>query len=317
MDAITIDQLRVFHQVAESGSFSAAARAMYRAQSAVTYAIQKLENQLGTPLFDRGGYRPVLSDAGRALLPRALRILDELTAFGSQARSIAGGLEPEVSLVVDPSYPTPVLVAVLGGFRDRFATVQLRVSVDTLGAVAQAVLDGSADVGIAMEFAAVAADLVTAPIGEIDLVPVAAPSHPLGRLRGRIPLQALRDALQLVLTDRSSLTRGRDFSVLSPHTWRLADLGARHEMLRAGLGWGSMPMHMVADDLASGRLVKLDLRWPDGARPPRPVVVLARRKDRVLGPAGEWLAQAFSSGMPAKAARRTPPRRRRPVSRRR
>ena len=66
MKAVTIDQLRVFRQVAESGSFSAAARHMHRAQSAVTYAVQKLEDQVGTPLFDRGGYRPVLSEAGRA-----------------------------------------------------------------------------------------------------------------------------------------------------------------------------------------------------------------------------------------------------------
>src|SRR6185295_18449677 len=99
MKAVTIDQLRVFRQVAETGSFSAAARAMHRAQSAVTYAVQKLEAQTGVQLFDRGGYRPLLSEAGRALLPRAVRILEELAAFGEQARSISGGLEPEVSLV--------------------------------------------------------------------------------------------------------------------------------------------------------------------------------------------------------------------------
>src|SRR5512145_18307 len=120
MKAVTIDQLRVFRQVAESGSFSAAARAMHRAQSAVTYAVQKLEDQVGTPLFDRSGYRPVLSDAGRALLPRAARILEELAAFSSQARAISGGLEPEVSLVVDPTFPTPVLVKVLARFQREF-----------------------------------------------------------------------------------------------------------------------------------------------------------------------------------------------------
>lgn len=295
MDAISLDQLRVFRAVAESGSFSAAARKMHRVQSAVTYAIQKLEQQVGKELFDRSGYRPVLSVAGRALLPRALRILEEFTAFNVQARAIAGGVEPELSLVVDPTYPTPTVVTALRALQDRFPEVQLRVQVETLGAAAQAVVDGSADLGIALQFAADSPDLLAIPLGELDLVPVAAASHPLAKIQGRIPLQSLRNARQLVLSDRSPLTRGREFSVISTHTWRLADLGARHEMLLAGLGWGSMPMHMVADDLATGRLVKLDLRWPDGSRPPRPVAVLVRRHDKALGPAGTYLAEQIAS----------------------
>jgi DNA-binding transcriptional LysR family regulator len=296
MEAVTIDQLRVFYQVAETGSFSAAARASHRAQSAITYAVQKLEEQLGTELFDRGGYRPVLNEAGRALLPRATRILEELAAFKSQARSIAGGVEPELSLVVDPLFPAPAVVEALAQFQREYPAVQLRVQVEALGAAVQAVVDGSADLGIALQFAADAADLHTTPMGEIELVPVAAPSHPLARHKGRIPPQALRDELQLVLTDRSELTRGKDFSVFSVKTWRLADLGARHELLRAGLGWGSMPRHMIAEDLAARRLVKLDVRRPDGStKLPRPGVVLARRKDRTLGPAGTWLAARLAS----------------------
>jgi DNA-binding transcriptional LysR family regulator len=297
MEAITIDQLRVFYQVVEAGSFSAAARASHRAQSAITYAVQKLEEQLGTELFDRSGYRPRLSEAGRALLPRATRILEELAAFKSQARAISGGVEPELSLVVDPLYPARVVVDALAAFQREYSAVQLHVQVEALGAAVQAIVERRADLGIALQFAADAADLQTSPMGEIELVPVAAPSHPLARHKGKIPFEAVRDELQLVLTDRSPLTRGKDFSVFSVKTWRLADLGARHEMLRAGLGWGSMPRHMIAEDLAAGRLVKLDVRRPDGStKLPSPGVVLARRKDKVLGPAGSWLAARLLAG---------------------
>ena len=294
MKAVTIDQLRVFRQVAEAGSFSAAARGMHRAQSAVTYAIQKLEDQVGAELFDRSGYRPVLSEAGRALLPRAQRILDELASFGEQARGIAGGLEPEVSLVVDSMFSTPVLVRVLSAFQRQFPAVQLRMSVETLGATAQALLDGAADVGICLEFAKEIASLDTRPIGEIELVAVAAPGHPLAKIKGRIPLEATRDHVQLVLTDRSTLTQGKEYTVFSVKTWRLADLGARHAMVLAGLGWCSMPMHMIREDLAAKRLVRLDIRRPGGVFP-RPGVVLAKRKDKILGPAGSWLAEALTS----------------------
>lgn len=296
MKAITIDQLRVFRQVAEKGGFSAAARAMHRAQSAITYAVQKLEEQVDVPLFDRSGYRPVLSEAGRALLPRAVRILEELDAFGAQARGIAGGLEPEVSLVVEAMYPMPRLVRILSEFQREFASVQLRIHVESLGATSQAVLDGHADLGVALEFAAAEIpDLETVPMGEVRLVPVAAPSHPLAKLPGKIPLEMLRDYVQLVLADRSKLTEGRDFSVVAVRTWRLADLGARHEMLLAGLGWGSMPSHMIEEDLKAGRLKRLDIARPGArARPPRPSIVLARRKGKVLGPAGRWLAKRLT-----------------------
>jgi len=292
LNAVTIDQLRVFRQVAESGSFSAAARTMHRAQSAITYAVQKLEDQVGTPLFDRSAYRPQLSEAGRALLPRATRILEELSAFNTQARAIAGGLEPEVSVVVDPLFPMARFVEALADFQREFPTVQLRVYVETMGASVQAVLDGRADLALTIDFAADSADLQTVTIDTFELVPVAAPGHPLARMKGRITPEMLRDHVQLVLTDRSTITQGKDYGVFAVRTWRLADLGARHELLRAGLGWGNMPLHMVADDLRLKRLVRLDIPRPQG--PWKPAVVLARRKGKVLGPAGQWLAKRFA-----------------------
>ena len=109
MKAVTIDQLRVFRQVAETGSFSAAARAMHRAQSAVTYAVQKLEDQAGVELFDRSGYRPVLSEAGRALLPRAVRILEELAAF------VASGLMAFAYFIAHASQGNGLLPILNGG----------------------------------------------------------------------------------------------------------------------------------------------------------------------------------------------------------
>src|SRR3712207_2284264 len=110
MDALSLDQFQVFAAVVDEGSFSAAARRLNRAQSAVTYAIQKLEEQSGAELFDRSAYRPALTEAGRALLPRVRRILEEVDAFRTQARGISGGLEPELSMVVDAMFPMSCFV---------------------------------------------------------------------------------------------------------------------------------------------------------------------------------------------------------------
>ena len=98
----------------------------------------------------------------------------------------------------------------------------------------------------------------------------------------------LDDHTQLVLTDRSRLTDGQEFGVLSVRTWRLGDLGAKHALLRAGLGWGNMPEHMVRDDLRDGRLVQL--RASD--QPVYPFALhLIHRADTPPGPAGSWLAE--------------------------
>src|ERR1700739_4453174 len=97
IDSLTLDQVRIFLAVADTGSFSKAAKRMNRAQSAVTYGIQKLAAQFGIALFDRTAYRPALTEAGRALLPRARRIAEETNAFRDTARSLASGFGREMA----------------------------------------------------------------------------------------------------------------------------------------------------------------------------------------------------------------------------
>src|SRR4051812_34712691 len=127
MDALTLDQLLVFAATVDAGSFSGAARGLNRAQSAITYTIQKLEDQIGTPLFDRGAYRPVLTPTGRALLPRARRILSDVGQFRSQASGLVRGLEAEVRLGLSEMVPVASLTTALTSFHRDFPTVSLRI----------------------------------------------------------------------------------------------------------------------------------------------------------------------------------------------
>lgn len=298
MDTPTLAQLEVFLAVAEAGSFSAAARGLGRAQSAVTYQIQKLEEEAGVELFDRSAYRPTLSEAGHALLPRAQRIVEDMAAFRAQARGMAGGLEPEIYLVVDSLFPMCLLLQALTDFQAKFPTVQTRVRVETMGAAVEALLDEGADIGLVISLAARMDEVVGAQVTEVELVAVAAPQHALATLAGPLDDDTLSEHLQLVLTDRSDVTRGQDKGVVGLRTWRLADLGAKHAMLLAGLGWGSMPRHIVAEDLASGRLVELKpLRWDGRDGMPRLPVVAVRRKAALLGPAATWLLERLWEGL--------------------
>jgi DNA-binding transcriptional LysR family regulator len=294
LDSLTLDQIQLFLTVADAGSFSKAAKQLNRAQSAVTYGIQKLEAQFGIPLFDRTAYRPALTEAGRALLPRARRIAEEANAFRDTARSLASGLEAELTIVLDSMFPIRAVMGALRAFTAKFPTVTPRVYVQSLGAAAELVLDGTCMIGLLPVYFSDMALLKRFPLLTVELVPVVAPDHPLAAFDGPIDPDVLQQHVQLVLTDRSSLTAGRDFGVLSSRTWRLADLGAKHSMLLAGLGWGNMPSHVVQNDIAQGRLKAIRPTKFD-SRVAQLVMCGAYLADHRLGPAGRWMIEHLSA----------------------
>jgi len=285
--APTLDQIAVFLAIVETGSFAAAARKLGRATSVISYAIANLENQLGVTLFVRAGTaKPKLTEAGRAILSDSRGLAIALDGLLAKARGLTRGLEAEVSLVVDVMLPACKVVQALDEFSRKFPTVALRLRVEALGAVTQAVLEGAAVFGISGPLEMASDLLARGPAGSVKLVPVAAPGHALAQMPGMISAAAARDHIQLVLTDRSQLTADRDFGVLAVKSWRLADLGAKHALLLAGLGWGNMPEPMVEEDIKRGRLVALNIEAPGGLLYPFHSV---HRRDTPPGPAAAWL----------------------------
>jgi len=259
----TLDQIKAFLAVVENGSFTAAARKLNRATSVISYAITNLEAQLGVALFERAGARrPRLTPAGQAILSDSRGIAAGLEGLVAKAQGLTQGLEAEVTLAVDVMLPAKRLAKALDEFRKKYPTVALRVAVEAQGAVTETVLQGRAAFGVSGPLGTESDLLTRGPAGSIKLIAVAAPEHPLalvGAQTDKISAALARDHVQLVLTDRSALTEGRDFGVLAERSWRLADLGAKHALLLAGLGWGTMPKAMVSDDLKRGRLVRLEI----------------------------------------------------------
>lgn len=282
----TLDQLRIFLAVVDQGSFAGAGRRLNRAVSVISYGITNLEAQLGLTLFDREGTRkPELTVAGRALLAEARAIAAGVDGLRARVKGLLEGLEAEVGLAVDVMLPADRLGRLLRGFAERFPTVQLKLHVEALGAITALVLDGTASVGLSGPLAFEAEGIDALSAGSTEMVPVAAPTHPLAQM-DTIPPGAPRDHVQLVLSDRSRLTEGRDFGVISRKTWRLADLSAKHALLREGVGWGNMPLPLVREDLAQGVLVRLNL--PDRGSEVYRLSAIWRR-DAPPGPAASWL----------------------------
>jgi DNA-binding transcriptional LysR family regulator len=286
----TLDQLRIFLAIVDTGSFAAAGRKLNRAVSVISYGIANLEAQLGVLLFEREGTRkPQLTTAGRAVLSEARGVAEGIDGLRAKVKGLLDGLEAEVDLAVDVMFPAENLGVILRAFAAEFPTVQLRLHVEALGAITSMVLDGTAAVGLSGPLFAGVEGLESTSAGSVAMVPVAAPDHPLGRMDS-IPPGAGREYTQLVLSDRSRFTEGKDFSVMSPKTWRLADLGAKHALLRQGIGWGNMPLPMIEPDLVSGTLVRLSM--PDH---PGGIYRFGGiwRRDTPPGPAAAWLLDRF------------------------
>jgi DNA-binding transcriptional LysR family regulator len=288
----TLDQLRVFLTVVEVGSFAGAARKLGRATSVISYSIANLEAQLGVLLFDRKSTRkPQLTEAGRGVLSEARSIANGINGLRAKVQSFRQGIEAEISLVLDAMLPPARVVDALKAFRAEFPTVSLRLYVEALGAVTRMVLDGTVRIGICGPLDEAVVGIERIGVGSVEWIPVAAPDHPLA-LAGRNAPGAGRDHIQLVLTDRSPVTQGQDLGVIGTQTWRLADLGSKHLLLKEGIGWGYMPEPMVRGDVEEGWLVQLDM--PELKRGSLRIYAIYRT-DTPPGPAGSWLIARFEA----------------------
>ncbi|GAB3094484.1 LysR family transcriptional regulator [Lysobacter terrae] len=287
LDGVTLDQLRTFIAAAEQGSFSAAGRKLRRAQSVVSQTLANLEGQLGVTLFDRSARYPTLTEDGRALLENARAVADQMDGFKARAKTLREGLEPELSLSIDVMYPMSELTEAVADFRETFPHTPLRLVVEVLGAVVEPVLQGSCQIGIVGSLPVLPEAMRGEFLLDVPLVTVVAPSHPLASYKGIIPQSELQRHVQLLLTDRSTLSKGQNYGVFSKNLWRLADMGARHAFLRAGFGFGNMPHFMVEDDIVSGKLCAIRIELPSMVKPVMPMRAVYRT-EAPPGPAGRW-----------------------------
>jgi len=307
LDSVSLDHLRMFIAAADEGSFSAGGRRLRRAQSVISQTLANLEAQLGVKLFDRSSRSPVLTGQGQALLAEARAVVSRMDTFKARAKGLSDGLEPELSVVVDVMFPLDRLTSGVAAFQENFPATPLTLYVEALGAVVQPVMDGRCAFAVMGSLPTAPSQLTRERLFGVRMLFVASPKHPLASLKGPIPARVLAQHRQLVLTDRSELSQGKDFGVFSANTWRLADLGAKHAFLRAGLGWGGMPVGVIETDLADRSLVELKLEDLTDTSLVMPMSVVFR-SDKPPGPAGRWLIERLKSktaprARPAKATR--------------
>ncbi|CAG9174513.1 LysR family transcriptional regulator [Cupriavidus respiraculi] len=288
--SLSLEQLQAFVAAAETGSFSAAARRLRKAQSVVSMAVSNLEIDLGSPLFDRAGRYPTLTPAGERLLVEARVILERCEHFRGVAKSLGEGVESRLVLAVDELYPEETLGSLLEEFSHRFPSVELELLFPLMEDVSRLVLEGCADLGIMWRQEILPPALGFRVLGRVPMPIVCAPDHPLAR-QPRVGFEELKRYRQLMVAVRSDSEEKKRLRVAA-EVWWVESQWVIVELVKRKLGWAFVPWHVVANSPAAAELVSPVLEFDDQDWPvPMELVWL---KQRPLGKAGTWLKERVS-----------------------
>ena len=253
---ITLEQWRALIAVVDAGGYAQAAEALHKSQSAVTYAVQKLEAVLGVKAFEIKGRKAMLTATGQLLYRRALSLLAEAGGLEKTARCLSAGWEPEIRLAVEVLFPTWLILDCLARFGSEGPDTRIELVESVISGTQEALLEGSVNLAIA---SAVPAGFVGDPLIRMRLVLAASPKHPLHNLKRKVTLKDLRAHRQLVVRETGQ-QRGARTTVEATQRWTVSNMSTSIIAARSGYGYAWLPEYKIRDELAAGTLKPLLLR---------------------------------------------------------
>ncbi len=284
-----ISELKTFITVAETTSFSLAAKHLYLTQPAVSKRVTALEEQLATKLFDRVGRKVCLTEAGKALLPKAYAILKEIDESRRMIANLSSHVRGRLSLGTSHHIGLHRLPPILRAYISRFPDVDLDLNFLGSEAGCEEVERGSLDLAVVTLPPAPSSALLLLKIWDDPLDIVVASDHPLARLNN-ITLEALADC-PAILPTVGTFTRA---IIVEPFQMAKLDLNVILEtnyletnkmMVTIGLGWSALPRTMLNRDLCRLTISRLKLSRTLG---------VVRHKSHTLSNATQALLEMIS-----------------------
>ena len=285
---ITFDALTVLDAIDRGGSFAAAAELLHRVPSAVTYAVQKLEEDLGIALFDRSGHRAQLTPAGRELLREGRRLIEAADELEARVQRVATGYEVELRIAVSDVIPLARLHPLLDAFyREESCGTRLRLLTEVYGGAWDALVTARADLVIGAPGEGPVGDYGVQPLGMLAFDFLVAPKHPLAGLPEPLRAEDIRKYRAVSAADSSRQLEPRTSGLLSGQdTLTVPDMSAKIAAQVAGLGVGYVPRHLARLEAAAGRLCVRQVEEP---KPDIPLHVAWRSEAR--GKALVWFRE--------------------------
>ncbi len=253
---ISLDQWRSLLAVVDADGYAQAALALHKSQSAVTYAVQKIEARLGVKAFEVVGRKAHLTPTGQVLYRRAKALLEEAGALEGAAASLAAGWEPELRLAVEIIFPTWLLLQCFARFADERPQTRIELYESVLSGTEEALLQRKVDLAICSQ---VPPGFAGDPLMRLRFIAAAHPQHPLHLLGRELTLQDLRKHRHLVIRDTGSQRRSGSW-LGAEQSWTVSHKATSIHAATLGLGFAWFAEETVRDELKRGVLKPLPLR---------------------------------------------------------
>ena len=283
----TLEQWAVLASVVDEGGFAQAANALHRSQSAVSYAVGRLQQALGVPLLELDGRKSVLTPHGKTLLSRARSLLRDLDTLEAVARSLKQGWEPELKLVVDAAFPRTQLFAIVADLQRACPSTDIQLADAVLSGAEEAITERHADVVVSSR---VPPGFLGDRLLDVEFIAVARSDHPLLRIDHTLTLDDLTRHVQAVVRDSGS-TQPRDEGWLgADHRYTVSSMESSLGLVLAGLAYAWLPEHVLANYLREGVLRRIPLAG-GGSRTVTLHIVMVRPE--LAGPAATAAVATF------------------------
>lgn len=253
---ITLEQWRALTAVVDAGGYAQAAERLHKSQSAVTYAVQKIEEQLGIKAFEIQGRKAVLTATGHMLYRRALALVEEANSLERAASLLSAGWEATLHLAVEVLFPTWLLLGCLERFGRESPHTRIEVIESVMGGTSEAILQRRADIAISPQ---IPQGFLGDQLMHLKIIAVAHPEHPLHQLGRVLTHRDLRNHRHIVVRDTGTKRDHRTASVEVDQRWTVGHMATSIEAVCTGYGFAWLPAERIRKEVQSGLLKPLPL----------------------------------------------------------
>ncbi len=249
---MTYDQILTLDLVVKYGSFKAAAEAMHKSQPSLSVAIKKLEEEFNIELFNREGYRPVLTENGKAFYKQAQSSLNSFKQLEKVGRELGAGYETEITICADAIFPICHISHIFEKFFDPHISTTLDLSTDVIDGVISKIKNQEVDFALGPDFE-LDEHIEKIKILDVEVIPVIGKKH-----SDNIDLKLLKSLPQIIVGSSIKEKRNIVSGAISQQLWYTGDFSMKEQLIESGLGWGRLPSHLVRDKISRGQLFKID-----------------------------------------------------------
>tara|TARA_R110000868_G_scaffold411652_2_gene706758 strand:- start:2497 stop:3450 length:954 start_codon:yes stop_codon:yes gene_type:complete len=292
---ISLEAIEVLDAIQRKGSYAAAASHLNKVPSALSYTVQKLEQDLAVTLFQKQGRRSVLTSAGEHLLEQGRKLLLAAEQLSHSTQQVASGWEPRLRIACDTAVPSSWLYPLLEKLYQLQSNIIIELSEEVLGGTWEALIENRVDLIVGA---------VNRPPGhqgirclewfDSDMCFVANPQHPIMQAQQPLSADSLNLHRSVIVRDSSRNLPTLNYGILNRRQYMyVASMAEKINAQRNGLGVGLAPRFRVAESLALGELVELQLEQPPA---PSPLHIAWKTANR--GQALQWLVEQLQQLQP-------------------